>query len=126
MFRFTITDAFGHILARLQKLVTDETKTSSAVLPRNVTLEEVTKKVTSDLKKKTDAIYSEKEITIVVTFDVEDNDEINFLEMSELGLPNSSLRGSQPARNLLQMFQSPSGKGCHSISEAERKIYKCG
>ena len=83
MFRFTITDAFQHMLERLQKLVTNETKTNPIVLPRNVTLEEVTKKVTSDLKKKTDAIYSEKEITIVVTFDVEDNDEINLLGVSK-------------------------------------------
>ena len=52
MFRITITDAFGHVIARLQKIVTDETKTSPAVLPKNVNLEEVTKKVTSDLKKK--------------------------------------------------------------------------
>ena len=83
MFRFTITDAFGHILARLQKLVTDETKTSPAVLPKNVNLEEVTKKVTSDLKKKTDSIYSEKELTVVVTFDVEDNNDINLLGVTK-------------------------------------------
>ena len=83
MFRITISDAFGHVISRLQKIVTDETKTSPAVLPKNVTLEDITKKVTNDLKMKTDSIYSEKELTVVVTFDVEENGDINLLGVTK-------------------------------------------
>ena len=83
MFRITISDTFGHVISRLQKIVTDETKTNPAMLPKNVTLEEVTKKVTNDLKRKTDSIYSEKELTVVVTFDVEDNGDINLLGVTK-------------------------------------------
>ena len=83
MFRITISDTFGHILSRLQKIVTDETKSNAAMLPKHIALEEVTKKVTPDLKRKTDSVYHEKELTVVVTFQVEENSDINLLGVTK-------------------------------------------
>ena len=79
MFRITISDTFAHVLSRLQKIVTDETKSSAAILPKHIDLEEVNKKVTPELKRKIDSVYYEKELTVVVVFQIEENNDITLL-----------------------------------------------
>ena len=83
MFRITISDKFGHVLSRLQKIVTDETKSSAAMLPKHINLEEVNKKVTPELKRKIDSVYYEKELTVVVVFQIEENNDITLLGVTK-------------------------------------------
>ena len=87
MFRICISDKFRHVLCRLQKIVTDETKALPAILPKHINLEEVNKNVTPELMRKIDSVYHEKEITVVVVFRHSENNDITLLGIAIMGVP---------------------------------------
>ena len=61
---------FQHVLSRLQAMVTDTYKTCTpTVLPKYVLLNDIDKIVKDNLKVKLDSVYREKEITVVVSLE---------------------------------------------------------
>ena len=82
MFRIRVSDKFQHVLSRLQAMVTDTYKTCTpTVLPKYVLLNDIDKIVKDNLKVKLE-VYREKEITVVVSLE-HNEDKISLMGVAK-------------------------------------------
>ena len=69
MFRLKVSDKFGHVLSKLQAMITSNQKFCSQInLPKYIILEDLDKNEGLQLRAKIDSIYKEKELTVAVCF----------------------------------------------------------
>ena len=70
MFRLKVSDKFGHVLSKLQAMITSNQKYCSQInLPKFIILEDLDKNEGLQLRARIDSIYKEKELTVAVCFE---------------------------------------------------------
>ena len=91
MFRLKVSDKFGHVLSKLQAMVTSNHKFCKEILlPKYIILEDLDKNEGLELKAKIDSIYKEKELTVAVKFQFQDT-TITLLGVSRRSWANPTL-----------------------------------
>ena len=69
MFRLKVSDKFGHVLSKLQAMITSNQKYCSQInLPKFIILEDLDKNEGLELRARIDSVYKEKELTVAVKF----------------------------------------------------------